>query len=99
MTDLKFTTETFFCVQDYDIEQFIKQHYNHDFSVSSDQEASNDTEHSFNVKKETLNKWDQETLNNFIKEGRDGHSLRVILTDLANKDLIPEGTYLISVSW
>jgi hypothetical protein len=53
-----------------------------------------------NVSKEPLDKWDAEIFEEMkVSQSFRGGSLRAIMTDLCNRDLIPAGKYVIRVSW
>ncbi len=83
-----------------ELEDIICQFYDLKmFSVVATEEWSNDEEHSYDVKKENLNNYQ----NKNIRELRHGENpmycLNSILTDLANNDVLEEGKYLIDVSW
>jgi hypothetical protein len=84
-----------------DLEEFIKFVYGDeiDYDFCSDREASNDSVYDFNVCKEKIDGYDQEQLDIF-KQGQSGSWMtQTILTDLCNRDLIPEGEYLVTVCW
>ena len=83
-----------------DLENFINKHYKfeHSFEIPCDQEAGNGSNINISVKKEKFRKYDLQELKEFNGSNK-SFMLQTILTDLANKDLIEEGEYLISISW
>jgi len=100
---LKCEVVSHFKVDSYDLENFINKIYfavnkEISFYLVSDMEWSNDSTHTFSVQKEPWDAYLQGKMDKFLI-GRGSYSLRVILTDLANRDLIPEGNYLITVCW
>ena len=63
-------------------------------------EASNDTDYSFNIKKEDLSAYDLGELEEFISKGSfPDYQLRTFLVDLCNKEIIPQAHYVVRVSW
>lgn len=62
--------------------------------------SDNDTDHSFDVEKEELADYDQETIDEIIQSGFvEDYNLGIVLTDLCNRDAIDPGSYVITVSW
>lgn len=85
-----------------DFEAFIAAVYpGASYGFMNDVEGSNDSVYRFRTKKEVLDSYDQKKLDKF--RSASGEYIwgvtHVIFTDLCNRDLIPEGTYIISVSW
>lgn len=79
------------------LEGIVAQAYGHEMEML---ESDNDTDYSVSVRKEKFDDYDQERLAKYIKSKHfPCDSLRLILTDLANKDIIPEGQYVITMSW
>lgn len=99
-TGLKMKTVSVHEVDYNDLDDFISFTYGTSFEVVADQEMSNDSSKVMTVKKARLNKWDAEVFETVKTDGcfRTG-SLYPIMTDLCNRDLIPEGKYVIRVSW
>lgn len=97
---LKINTKSMHKVQYYDLEEFINKVYQvKDYSLVADEEGNNDTSMTYNVAKEEIDAYDMKKLNDF-KEGRYVmYVTRTILIDLCNRDLIPEGEYVINISW
>lgn len=63
-------------------------------------EADNDTEHSVTVKKGEVKDYDIALLAELKKQGGFEHYyLRMVMCDLCDKGQLPEGEYIISVSW
>lgn len=100
MSGLKMKTVTVHEVNYSDLDDFISFTYGTSFEIVADQEMSNDSSKVITVKKEGLRSWDQQALDDarlgkFFRPG----SLYPIMTDLCNRNLIPEGKYVIRVSW
>lgn len=83
----------------FDFERLIKRVYGKSFEFVEDQECGNDSHHKFTVKKSPLDAWDKATLDTFKTTGRGTFLSHMLFQDLVNNDVIPEGTYLIHVSW
>lgn len=96
---LKAKKKTIFEVDYKDLERLIKEEFGHDFSIPADEEVGNDTSISKNIQKEELAKYDKDRLTEFLHIGRYGPCLQVLMTDMANRDVIEEGDYVIRVSW
>jgi hypothetical protein len=92
-------TVTYFEVEEREFERFVKEIYGHDYSFVADVECGNDSEHSFPVRKSEIDEWDAARLETFKQTGRYDWLVHTLFQDLVNRDLIPEGNYLVSVSW
>ena len=102
MDKLKYEGLLFKVVQYYDLDNFIKAHYDlPDYEVIADMEYNNDSCYKMTIEKKELSKYDQEDLNEFLNsKGRDGnYMIYKLMYDMCNKDLIEPGHYLIDVSW
>jgi len=87
-------------VDSSELERKIEEVYGVDeFSFPCDQETSNDTCKEFRVNPDDLDDYDEEQ----IKKFKDGEEVSFmagkLLDDMARKDIIPKGRYLIRVSW
>jgi hypothetical protein len=70
------------------------------YGKSLEIESSNGTTYCFNLKKEELDEYDRESLDEILdNDSFEDSYLPLILTDLCNKDIIPAGQYVITVSW
>lgn len=96
---LKCKKETVIVVDYGDLDNFISKVYDVDFEVVADQELMNDVDKKISVKKSVLNKWEQQDLDDFKSGKIKTFMLYTLMTDLANRDLIEEGNYLIEISW
>jgi len=97
MDGLKHTIKQVISVDYSHMQDFIAKTYNIDsFSIL---ESPNDTTHEYDVDGK-VDKWDRDTLKDAIEgEGIEHYSLGVVLNDLAAKELILTGTYLVRVCW
>lgn len=69
------------------------------YDIVSDQETKNDSICRFIVKKEPLDDYDQEQLDNW-KSGTDYDFMTaIILNDLCNRGIIDSGKYYINICW
>jgi len=72
----------------------------YDFNIVVMEEWNNDEMHRFNVRAEPLSKWDQEQLEDFMRDPYSAqYCLAVLLTDLCNQGHIDPGEYIIDVVW
>ena len=63
-------------------------------------EVSSDTVFSFDIKKAELDEYMTNKLQQRVAEGSfESWYLPQFMTDLANKDVLPAGTYVVTVSW
>jgi hypothetical protein len=99
MRNLQFTTQTINTVGYSEFNRFVASVYGHRFEIVADQELSNDSQATFTAKKEALDEYDQERIDEFAATGKYSYLTHTIFTDLANRDLIPEGEYLVEVCW
>lgn len=82
------------------LDTLIQTYYkNKDYSFIEDQEMSNDSDKEFSIKKEKLNKYDEKELQIFENGECSCFITSLLLRDLCNNNIIPEGNYLVSVSW
>jgi len=82
-----------------DLERIIKAVYKQDYSVAAAEEVGNDSALTFSVKSEPLDKWQQESMEEFKTKGDYSYSTSTILQDLANNNYLPEGDYVIEICW
>lgn len=79
------------------LEDIVANAYGHEMEML---ESPNDTDYSITVKKENLSDYEKKDLADHLKaKCFPCYSLNLILTDLANKNVIPEGHYVITMSW
>jgi hypothetical protein len=97
---LKVQTQIVHRVDYNDLEEFIQEEYGHSISIVADLESSNDSAETFSiVKKEILSRWDLEKVEKFKATGDYDRSTSALLQDLVNRDLAPEGNYVIDICW
>lgn len=83
-----------------DFDLLIHNHYGRkDYEFAADKEAINDSCYSFHIKKEPICSYNLPKLEQFINGGKFSYITRTLLQDLCNKEIIPEGEYIIKVSW
>jgi hypothetical protein len=98
------TTSSYHKIEYGDFESIVQAVYDQEYEFVADVECGNDSEHSFtDVTKGSLDKYgpyDRQTLEEFKSIGKYGYgTARILLNDLVDQELIPEGNYLITVSW
>lgn len=96
---LKISTKTYHEVDAYSLSAFIKEVYGHNFEFVADQECGNDSSHTFEVSRKNSFEDLVDDMIAFKDNGKYAFMAGPILNDLCDQDLIPAGTYLISVSW
>lgn len=96
---LPYKTVTYYEIEWTALERFVGEIYGQKYDFVSDMEVSNDSEHSFKVQKRQFSEWDVKDLEAFKTTGKTGWRAHLILDDLCNRGLIPEGNYLITVCW
>lgn len=96
-----FELESAYFISDHELGQIAKDTYGQYFELVPDYECHNYSHKVFEVEKCSLHEWsDGETrLQKFIETGYSAFLAPVLLADLANKGIIPEGKYVIDVSW
>ena len=88
----RFEKKEYYTIDYSDLEKLIEDVYRKPFDFVEDSEASNGSAKAFFIKKRELNTWD-------LVDIADASNTRVLLIDMCNKGLLPEGNYLVSVSW
>lgn len=90
----------------YDFEGLVKEVYGYEYEFIADKECDNDSDHAFNniTKKpfdpgNVLDQYDIKQLENFKQTGKYCGIYYILLRDLVNNDKLPEGNFLITVSW
>jgi hypothetical protein len=99
---LKRQTCTVYTVSYGDLDDFIADVYRlpqGEWSIVSDQELSNDSSYKTSVHRNALSTYDQKRLDDFKAGKNVPFMLNTLLTDCANYHLIPEGDYVIEISW
>ncbi len=101
MTKLKMQVKTTYHVNYSDLERFIQDVYNVDeFSIPCDQEKGNDTSLEMNVEKRILDKYEIIRLEEFKKDpDNETYMLYTLMDDMCSRGLIPDGLYIIRISW
>jgi hypothetical protein len=104
---MKIETKSVHRVDYGDLESKIQEVYGITYEMACDIECGNDTSHEFDgITKETAekaaaDKWDGADFQEW-KDGNGKKKLwgpRLILLDMVRQDIIPEGDYVVSVSW
>lgn len=79
------------------LEGIVESYYGKELEMLG---CSNDTDMSFNIKKKKLDTYDESSLKNIVTRGHfEFGSLRLVLQDLVNHDVLPEGCYVVTMSW
>ncbi len=96
---LRFSKEEFLVVKCNILEKEIQKEYGREFDLVADLTANRDSFIKVMVYKDTLGNYDKECLEGFITEGEGSWLTPLLLTDMCNRDIIPQGRYLIDISW
>lgn len=100
MSKLECEKKTVLKVNYSDLENYITEIYGQELCIPEDQECQNDVLIEINIgDDEKLDKYGQKRIDSFIENGTCSFLLIDILIDLATKQLIEKGTYIIDVSW
>lgn len=94
--------KTFLVLTDSEFDDLVKVNYPsvNDFSFVADKEGSNDTAYSYyDMKKKDLDKYDQKKVDEFNSQGYGEFMSYILFQDMVNRDILPEGNYLIEVNW
>lgn len=91
--------QTVTVIEASDLDNFVKEVYGQYFSFVVDQEARNDSTHSFPRIGEPLHEYHEKDLKEFIETGEHDHLARTLLNDLCRKGLIEAGKYVVNVCW
>jgi len=95
---MKITTEVTHKVDYSELQQTIEQVYGKKFDILEDMDASNDTSVEVTVQPR-CDKFDQERIDKWLKTGETGYLARSLMNDMCLKGHIPEGSYVIRISW
>ena len=97
---LQYELVTYKKIDCFDLERFIRDHYEVDYEIVEDNEWNNDSSYNETVSKGEIDSYYKKRFEDW-KEGfySGSYMLRHILKDLCNKGEIEEGNYLIKVSW
>lgn len=99
------TKKTIYSVDYGDLSDFINKVYGtskYDFVAS--EQSGNDSSHSFAAKKtvgeNTMKKWQDEDIAQLkAKDGNTEFVTSSLFQDMVDRDLIPEGDYVVDVCW
>lgn len=95
-------SETFHVLDYREFDNLVNEHLKPAlfYEVVPDQEWSNDEDHSFSITEEEYTESDREEVQEFIANtGLNFTSPALLLSELAVREVIPWGNYLIEVSW
>lgn len=86
---------------DYDeLDKMVQEHIGVKYESVAENEWNNDSSYTFSVKREPLDKWDKKTLEVFRAGNREGNLwAHIVLQELVNLNILPEGDFLVEVSW
>ena len=82
-----------------DLQDLVEEVWGHEWSFVCDGEYNNDTQHEFQVEKKPLTEWELKEFGEFVDSGKGFYLSHVLLQELANRNYIDEGIYLINVCW
>jgi hypothetical protein len=89
-----------------EFKKLVKETYNQNYKFVADVECGNDSDHSYNDIKKTvldendaLDKYEIDEITDFKQNGKYNYLASTLLQDLVNRELLPEGNFLITVSW
>ena len=85
-----------------DLEKLIQEVYSQEYEIMPSEEVGSSqyaATYTQNIKKGELNNFDKTKFEKWKSTGKGSFILHVIMQDLANKDIIEEGEYIIDVNW
>ena len=100
--ELKHKLESVITVDYIDLDEFLTKRFDlpEDYEFVAMEESGNDVSHTIDVSKEKLNEYDQKDIDEFLITKKPPlYRTGDILRYLCNIGEIPEGKYLIEVSW
>ena len=86
----------------HEFEDFVKNTYGVDqYDFVQSEEVNNDSCTPYqDIMKCKLEEWDEKRVSNFVKaDGNITFIAITLLQDMVNKDVLPEGTFMIDVCW
>lgn len=86
----------------YAVEKLIQEQYGiKDYSFLADQESSNDTTHTFDLRSVDAepDEWDTEQIQEFKDGNHPSFVTRTLLEDLVRREILDPGLYHVGVSW
>jgi hypothetical protein len=83
----------------HEFDTLVKAAYGIDYEFCADNETPNDTNYRFSAKKKELSKYEIDKLEGFKRGEYVPYMAHILFQDWANRDIIQEGDYLITVSW
>jgi hypothetical protein len=97
---LEMRTKTVHEVRHSELERFVGRVYGQDWSFVAAEEASNDTQHTFQVNGQVTSD-DMDAVGGWQLDAYPSYcpSAQMILDDLCSRLMIPAGEYLVKVSW
>lgn len=99
---LKYELKSVIMVEYSDLDEFLTERFNlpEDYEFAAMEELGNDVVDSINVCKEEIDSYDQEYIDAVVKDKKPRpYGTRMLLCYLCNLGEIPEGNYMINVSW
>lgn len=86
----------------YAVENLIQEQYGiKDYSFLADQESSNDSTHTFDLRQVDAepDEWDTEQIQQFKNGEHPSFVTHALLEDLVRREVLEPGLYHVSVSW
>jgi len=98
--ELKYEQKQVFHVQYFDLEEFIELEYGRTIEIPANEELSNGCSQLMKLSSnEPLSEYRLKQLDEWEETGDGSFMLRIIMQDMVNRNVIPEGNYLIEISW
>lgn len=95
---MKFTTKVAHFVDYGDLEAKILETYGHEYEIPCMEEVGHCSK-EYDIDKEPLDEYDIEAVD-LLRQGKPKHyTLRVIMQDMVNNDVIPEGNWVVDINW
>lgn len=83
-----------------DFDRIVQEVYGKPYAFVAEEEVGNYQAKTYsNIKKEELDEYDSNQLETFKNTGKCCYIASVLLQDLVNNDYLPEGDFVIEISW
>ena len=96
----EFRSEEFFVMNHNELQEIILAQYGQKYDIPNGEEIHNDSYMVPHVNRgNVLPNYDQRYLDEFEKTGQGMSLLYIFMQDLCSRGVIPEGRYVIEISW
>lgn len=97
-----YTKKVIIEVDHYHLETLIREIYGQDYEIMPYEEVGSSqyaATYNIDVKKSKLDEYDLSRIEKLKTGNPESYSLRAIMTDMCNREIIEDGSYVIGVNW